>query len=162
MNGERKFGFPPVYDKNSRILILGSFPSVKSREIQFYYGHKQNRFWKTLCGYFGVNVPETVDAKRAFLLSHGVALWDIAEACEIDGSSDASLRNAEIVDLTPIFEVAKIEKIFLNGATAYKLFLERYADLTIPYEKLPSTSPANPRFSERTWQEALDKIFTLK
>lgn len=162
MTGERKFGFAPVYDERSRVLILGSFPSVKSREIRFYYGHKQNRFWKTLCGYFGVNIPESAENKREFLLAHGVALWDITEACEIDGSSDASLRNAKIADLTPLLSAAPIQKILLNGTTAYRLFCQRYADLHIPYEKLPSTSPANPRFSERAWIEALDGIFTAR
>ena len=89
-----KMGFDPVYDENSRVLILGSFPSVKSREISFYYGHKQNRFWGMLCGYFSQEIPQTVEEKRALLLKHNVALWDVIAACDITGSSDSSIKNA--------------------------------------------------------------------
>ena len=152
-------GFPPVYDTNSRVLILGSFPSVKSREIQFYYGHKQNRFWKTLCEYFNERIPQDVEGKRTFLLRNHIALWDVAQSCEIIGSSDASIKNVEVVDLTEIFESCKIEKIFLNGNLAYQLFLRKYENIEIPYQKLPSTSPANPRFSSQTWVNALDTVF---
>ena len=152
-------GFLPVYDTDSRVLILGSFPSVKSREIQFYYGHKQNRFWKTICGYFHEDIPQDVEGKRKFLLRNKVALWDIARACEIVGSSDASIKNVEVVDLSEILAKTKLEKIFLNGNLAYQLFLKEYEKLDIPYQKLPSTSPANPRFSSQVWTEALDGIF---
>ncbi len=148
-------GFPPVFDKNSRVLILGSFPSVKSREIQFYYGHKQNRFWKTVCGMFGEAVPETVDGKKAFLLKNGIALWDMVTECKIVGSSDASVKNAVVADLNVIFSAAKIEKILLNGSLAYKLFIDNYANVSIPYYKMTSTSPANPRFNEEDWIEKL-------
>ena len=104
-------GFPPVFNEESKVLILGSFPSVKSREISFYYGHKQNRFWKMLCGYFQENIPETIEGKKTFLLQRNIALWDIATACQIQGSSDASIKNAKIADLQPIFKVAKIKKV---------------------------------------------------
>ena len=156
-----KIGFPPVFDKDSKILILGSFPSVKSREISFYYGNKQNRFWKMLCGFFGVEIPDSLEKKKAFLLKKGIALWDMVTACEIHGSSDASVRNPEIADLNVIFSVAKIEKILLNGSLAYDLFIKNYEKITIPYEKMPSTSPANPRYNQEMWDKALREVFGL-
>ena len=109
---QREIGFPPVYNQHSKVLILGSFPSVKSREIAFYYGHKQNRFWKTVCGYFHEEIPQTTEGKRDFLLRNKIALWDIALSCDIVGSSDASIKNADIADLSEIIATAKIEKIF--------------------------------------------------
>ena len=161
MKGElqRETGFPPVYNKDSRVLILGSFPSVKSREIAFYYGHKQNRFWRTICGYFHEEIPQTTEEKLEFLLRNRIALWDIALSCDIVGSADSSIKNAEIADLSEIFSTAKIEKIFLNGNLAYQLFLKKYANIDIPYQKLTSTSPANPRFSAQIWRTALDTVF---
>ena len=156
-----KMGFPPVYDKESRVLILGSFPSVKSREISFYYGHKQKRFWKILCGFFQEEIPETVEGKKQFLLTHKIALWDIATACEVQGSSDASIKNAEIADLQPIFMAAKIEKVLLNGTLAYDLFVSKYANIAISYQKMPSTSPANPRYEKEIWWRALNDVFKL-
>lgn len=156
-----KIGFAPIYDRHSRILILGSFPSVKSREIEFYYGHKQNRFWRTVCGFFGESVPDSVEGKKEFLLRRGIALWDMAVACEIEGSADASIKNAELADLTEILSTAKIESILLNGTLAYELFLKKYGDLGIGYQKLPSTSPANPRFSEECWRRALNDVYGI-
>ena len=155
----KKTGFPPIYDKNSRVLILGSFPSVKSREIEFYYGHKQNRFWGMLCGYFAEEIPATVEKKKEFLLHRGIALWDMVASCYIVGSSDNSVREAEIVSLTEIFENTKIEKILLNGSLAYQLFLEKYAGIEIPYQKMLSTSPANPRYHKEEWWNVLDSVF---
>ena len=152
-------GFPPVYDERSRVLILGSFPSVKSREISFYYGNKQNRFWKMICAFFKETIPATVDGKRDFLLRNKIALWDMATACEIEGSADASIKNAQIADLNEIFKSAKIEKILLNGTLAYDLFMQKYAATTIPFVKMPSTSPANPRFDENIWHKELYEIF---
>ena len=154
-------GFPPVYDKNSRVLILGSFPSVKSREISFYYGNKQNRFWKTVCGFFKENIPETVDGKKEFLLRNNIALWDMATSCEIEGSSDSSVKNATIADLTKILATAKIDKILLNGALAYDLFMQKYAQIGIPYVKMSSTSPANPRFNPKIWEKELYEVFRV-
>lgn len=155
----KKTGFPPIYDKNSRVLILGSFPSVKSREIEFYYGHKQNRFWGMLCGYFAEEIPATVEKKKEFLLRRGIALWDMVASCYIVGSSDNSVREAETVSLTEIFENTKIEKILLNGSLAYQLFLEKYAEIDIPYQKMLSTSPANPRYNKEEWWNVLDSVF---
>jgi len=159
MGQDRKIGFPPVYNEASKVLILGSFPSVKSREIAFYYGHKQNRFWKMIATYFREDIPLSVEDRKAFLLRNHIALWDIATACEIKGSADASIKNAEIADLSEILDVAKVELVLLNGTLAYNLFLQKYADLVIPYEKMPSTSPANPRYDEKAWQKALDIVF---
>ncbi len=154
-------GFPPVYDKNSRVLILGSFPSVKSREISFYYGNKQNRFWKTVCGFFQENIPETVDGKKEFLRRNNIALWDMATSCEIEGSADSSVKNAEIADLSKIFSTAKIERILLNGTLAYDLFMQKYAQIAIPYVKMSSTSPANPRFNPKIWEKELYEVFRV-
>ena len=140
---------------------MGSFPSVKSREIDFYYGHKQNRFWKMLCGYFGEEIPETTDGKREFLNRNKIALWDMVVSCEIKGSADASVKNAVTADLNEIFKNANIEKILLNGTLSYDLFMKSYANLTIPYEKMPSTSPANPRYDESAWRRALDEVFRI-
>lgn len=156
-----KMGFSPVFNEESKVLILGSFPSVKSREISFYYGHKQNRFWKMLCGYFQENIPETIEGKKTFLLQRNIALWDIATACQIQGSSDASIKNAMIADLQPIFKVAKIKKVLLNGTLAYDLFLSKYESIEFPYQKMPSTSPANPRYNQEIWWRALNDVFQL-
>ncbi len=160
---EQKTGFPPVFDENSKVLILGSFPSVKSREISFYYGNKQNRFWKMLCGYFGQDVPQSNEEKIRFLQDKGVALWDMVTVCYIDGSADASLRCLETANLEEVFAKCKIKKVLLNGSLAYQLFTEKYANIDIPYEKMPSTSPANPRYDEEVWRRALDDVFaTIK
>ena len=161
MDTERKTGFAPVFDKESKLLILGSFPSVKSREIAFYYGHKQNRFWRTVCGYFHEEIPPTVEGKKDFLYRRKIALWDMAVSCRIQGSSDASVKEAEIADLDEIFSKTKIQKILLNGSLSYELFIRKYADIAVPYVKMPSTSPANPRFSEEKWREELDDVFGI-
>ena len=134
----------PVYDEHSRVLILGSFPSVKSREAEFFYGHPQNRFWKVLAAVFHREIPGTVEEKRALLLEEGVALWDVIASCEITGSSDSSIRNVVPNDLTPILETARIEAIYVNGKTAEKYY-KKYL-LPITHREavcLPSTSPAN-------------------
>ena len=136
--------FPPLYDENSKILILGSFPSVKSREAMFFYGHPQNRFWKVTSRIFGCPVPETIDEKKEFLLSNKIALWDVISSCEIKGSSDSSIKNAVPNDLSEIFEKAVIKHIFVNGKTAEKYY-NKYTKNVIGKAAvcLPSTSPAN-------------------
>lgn len=135
---------PPVWNADSRILILGSFPSVKSRESGFFYGHPQNRFWRVTAAVFGCAVPESIAEKRAFLLANCVALWDVIASCEIVGSSDASIRSAVPNDLSPILSGAKIEHIFTNGGTADALYSRHLLPKTgIPAVRLPSTSPAN-------------------
>ena len=138
---------PPVYDARSRVLILGSFPSVASRETAFFYGHPQNRFWRVLGAVFGEDVPADVDGKRAFLLAHRVALWDVIAECEITGSADASIRGAAANDLSPIFETAPIERVFTNGQTAHKLYARHLAPRFGEDTPLPSTSPANASWS---------------
>ncbi len=140
--------FPPVYDTCSRILILGSFPSVKSRETRFFYGHPQNRFWKVLAAVTEDDVPQTVPQKKAFLLRHGIALWDVIAECEIMGSSDSSIRNAVPVDLSLILEKAPIQSIYTNGNKAYELYQRYlYPATARACKKLPSTSPANAAYS---------------
>ena len=140
--------FEPVYDERSRILILGSFPSVKSREQRFYYGHPQNRFWKVLSAVTDAPVPETIPEKEAFLLNHGIALWDVIARCEIIGSSDASIRNAEPTDLRLILDHASIRRIYCNGAAAHRLFQKYQRPICgMDAVRLPSTSPANAAWS---------------
>ena len=112
-------GFSPVFDENSRVLILGSFPSVKSRRVSFYYGNKQNRFWPMLERYFGESAGLDAAQRKAFVLRHGIALWDIVVACTIQGSADASIRDAELADLDEVLRAAPIRRILLNGGTAY-------------------------------------------
>ncbi len=143
--------FPPVFDESSEILVLGSFPSVKSREQGFYYGHPRNRFWKVLAAVFGAEEPQGIDAKTAFLLKHKIALWDVVASCEITGSSDASIKNAVGNDLDVILSAAPIRKMFANGKTAEAL----YRRLLLPrfgreIMVLPSTSPANAACSVET------------
>ena len=148
MNGAIIHPIPPVFDKNSRILILGSFPSVKSRETGFFYGHPQNRFWKVVSALFGEETPRTVEEKKDFLIRNRIALWDVLHSCEIRGSSDASIKNAVPNDLSVILGAADIKAIFTNGGTAYKYYV-RYAlpSTGRPADPLPSTSPANAAWS---------------
>ncbi len=143
-----KHPIAPVFDANSKVLILGSFPSVKSREQGFFYGHKQNRFWQVLAKVFNKIVPETIAEKREFLSSIGVAVWDVISECEITGSADGSIKNVKPNDLSVILNEAKIEKIFVNGKTAAKYYEKYiYDDIKIKADILPSTSPANAAWS---------------
>ncbi|MEE1356569.1 MAG: DNA-deoxyinosine glycosylase [Clostridia bacterium] len=138
----------PIYDENSKVLILGSFPSVKSREDNFYYAHKQNRFWKVLATIFGTDVPLEEKQKADFLLFHQIALWDVIRECDIIGSSDSSICNAVVNDISIITERANIDAIFLNGKTAEKLYNKYlYPKTNIKTYVLPSTSPANASYS---------------
>ena len=141
--------FPPLYDSDSTILILGSFPSVKSREQMFFYGHPRNRFWKVTAAVFGEEkVPGTIEEKKEFLRTHHIALWDTIASCEITGSSDASIRHAQPNDLAPIFEAAHIRAVFTNGAASHKLYCRYQEPVTgRPAVRLPSTSPANAAWS---------------
>ena len=136
--------FPPIYDKNSRVLILGSFPSVKSREQQFFYGHPQNRFWKVISAVFSKPLPHNIDEKRHLLLSCGVALWDVVYSCDVSGSSDSTIKNVVPNDILAILEASDIRHIFVNGKTAEKLYNKYIKSKTcIEAICLPSTSPAN-------------------
>ena len=137
----------PVYDRNSRILILGSFPSAKSREIGFFYGHPQNRFWKLLSALYEEELPRSVEEKKTLLLRHGIALWDVIGSCEIEGSSDASIKNVAPNDIRLILDAAKIQVIYTAGKTAKKYY-DKYALPKTQREAicLPSTSPANAAY----------------
>ena len=143
-----KHPFPPLYNSNSKILILGSFPSVKSREQLFFYGHPQNRFWKVLSQIFETPVPVSIEEKKEFLLNNGIALWDVIASCDIEGSSDSSIKNVTANNLLIILDNSKIEKIFVNGKTAEKYY-NKYTKNIIKREAvcLPSTSPANAAWS---------------
>ena len=140
--------FPPLYNKDSKILILGSFPSVKSREQNFFYGHPQNRFWKVISAVLECETPKTVEEKKRILLENGIALWDVIASCEITGSSDSSIKNVRVNDLSAILNEADIKQIFVNGKTAEKYF-NTYTKSKINREAicLPSTSPANAAYS---------------
>ena len=136
--------FEPVYDKASEILILGTLPSVKSRENNFYYGHKQNRFWKVLATLLKEPVPDTIEEKKAMLLAHRIALWDVIQSCDIKGSSDSSIRNVVPNDIRPILKTADIRQIYVNGGTAEKLYKKYiFPETGRAAVRLPSTSPAN-------------------
>lgn len=138
---------PPIYDENSRILILGSFPSVKSRESQFFYGHPQNRFWKVLAEIFGEEIPVSVEEKKKLLLDNHVAVWDVIASCTIEGSSDSSIKDVLPNDLSSILNAADIRQIYCNGGTSYRLFC-KYCEPVLKRAavKLPSTSPANASY----------------
>lgn len=139
-----KHPFPPLYDENSKVLILGSFPSVKSREEMFFYGHLQNRFWKVIAAVCNTDTPVTVEEKKKLLHENHIALWDVIASCDITGSSDSSIKNVKANDLTVILKSADIKQIFVNGKTAEKYY-NKYIRDTIGREAvcLPSTSPAN-------------------
>ena len=160
MKSELVHPFPPLYDEHSRILILGSFPSVKSREQMFFYGHPQNRFWRVLATVLGCETPQSIPEKRAMLLSHRVALSDSIARCEIEGSSDASITGVVPNDLTPIFAAADIRQVFCNGRKSHEMY-RRYLEPVYGRTAicLPSTSPANAAWSlERlteAWRAAL-------
>ena len=157
---------PPLYNENSKILILGSFPSVKSRETEFFYGHPQNRFWKVMAALFREKIPESTEEKKSLLLSHGVALWDAVYSCDIVGSSDSSIKNVIPNDILFILSKTSVSKIFLNGKTAekyYKKYIEK--DVDIKAVCLPSTSPANASVSLdeliKKWSVIINQVFDL-
>lgn len=152
-------GFPPFFDGGSRVLILGSFPSVKSREVSFYYGNKLNSFWRILASFFKEELPVSVQDKRDFLSRHNIALWDMVQKCTIKGSSDAAIKNFTVVNLQEVLQNCPIEFILLNGGKASQLFERHYKDIGIPYIKLPSTSPANTKPKEGIWHDALRRAF---
>lgn len=140
--------FAPVVDAGCHTLILGSFPSVKSRENAFYYGHPQNRFWRMLAAVYGEAVPGSIREKQALLLRHHLALWDVIAACEITGSSDASVRNAVPVEIARVTAVAPIRRVICNGALAAKLYRQHLQAVTgVAAVAAPSTSPANAAWS---------------
>lgn len=153
--------FEPVYNEESKVLILGTFPSVKSREQGFYYGHPQNRFWKLLAQICQCPVPESIEAKKKMLLDNHIAIWDVIASCKIVGSSDSSIKDVVPTDLSRVLEAAPIERIYANGATAAKLYEKYQKDRTSrEIIKLPSTSPANAAWNmERlyeAWKDCID------
>ena len=153
----------PVYDNHSKILILGSFPSVKSRESGFFYGHPRNRFWKILAALYGEETPETVEEKKRFLLKNHIAVWDVIERCEITGSSDTSIRDVIPNDIGRILKETEIERIFVNGKTAekyYRKYLEKKTGIKAVC--LPSSSPANAAKTlddlVREWRALMEEV----
>ena len=149
----------PVFDTESRVLILGTMPSPKSREVQFYYGHPQNRFWRVLAAVLGEEVPQSVPEKEAMLLRHRIALWDVLAECEITGASDSSIRNPVANDLSVILDHAPVQAVFTTGATAWKLYTRLQKPHTgIEAVRLPSTSPANCAVKMEALTEAYKAI----
>lgn len=153
-------GFAPVFDEDSRVLILGSMPSAASRKAGFYYGHPRNRFWRGIACVLGRDVPQTIEEKRGLLLANHIALWDVVSSCDIQGSQDASIRNVSPNDLSRVISVAPIRKVLLNGAKAYSLYDKLCrSHYQLPCQRLPSTSGANASCSFETlcrvWGEAL-------
>lgn len=154
--------FPPLFCGESDTLILGSFPSVKSREAMFFYGHPQNRFWKLAAMLFGEPVPETIEEKTALILNNRLALWDSIKSCTITGSSDSSVRDVVPNDLSLIFENSRVNRVFCNGALSYKMYMKYiFPETNVKAVKLPSTSPANAAFSidrlYEHWKIILDR-----
>ena len=147
--------FEPIYDQNSKVLVLGSFPSPKSRELGIYYGHPKNRFWKVLSLVFEESFPETIEEKRYFILKHHIALWDVIESCEIEGASDSSISNVRINDIQSLLEKTKIKAIITTGKKADALY-KKYCEKEIGIKSicLPSTSPANCAIKEKELIEA--------
>jgi len=139
---------PPVYDENTKVLILGSFPSVKSREAKFFYMNPKNRFFQVLSALLEENlVVASIEEKVRILLKHGIGIFDVIKSCKIKGSQDASITDVEVNDLETIIRETKVEKIFLNGNLAYKLFLKYFSQFSHIAHPLPSTSPANAQYN---------------
>ena len=160
--------FEPVYNVRSRALILGTWPSPKSREMAFYYGHPQNRFWPMMAALTGEPVParEDIEAKKQIILRHGLALWDTLERCTITGAADASIKDAVPNDIAALLAKAPIEAVFCNGATAHRIYTKYLLPVSgIPAVKLPSTSPANaacrPEKLREVWGAALKDYITV-
>lgn len=147
--------FKPIFQSDAKILILGSFPSVKSREQAFYYGHPQNRFWRIIASVTKEDIPQTIADKQALLYRKKIALWDVVYQCEIIGSKDQSIKNEKPNDLSIIFSQAPIQRVYTNGQAAGKLYKKYFQeDMDCEMTVLPSTSPANATYSfERLVQE---------
>lgn len=151
--------FDAFFDKDSRVLILGTIPSPKSREQGFYYGHPQNRFWKVLADVLGEEFPQTVEERKVFLKRNHIALWDVLESCEIKGASDVSIRNARPNDMNRILQAADIRAIFTTGAKAAQLYKKLcFPEYGVEAVRLPSTSPANCGCSYEKLREAYSQI----
>lgn len=151
MKRQKVVGFEACYNKDSKILILGSFPSVISREVSFYYGNPRNRFWSILAEAFNCAVPHTRAEKIDFVLSRNLALWDVVKECTIEGSKDTSIRDIVVADIEKIIKVSNIKYILLNGNKSAEIFYKNYPKLKDIAIKLPSTSPANVRLDKNIW-----------
>ena len=151
-------GFEPVFDKNSKVLILGSFPSVKSRQDGFYYGNKRNRFWQVISEFFCEPLPTTTEQKIAMLNAHNIALWDIVEKTDIKGSADSDIKNFKVADLKKVLDFCQISFIICNGKKSWQIFSANY-DLPQRVFVLPSTSPANVSFKKKEWVLAFKEIY---
>ena len=154
--------FEPVWDENSKVLVLGTFPSVKSREYGFYYGHPQNRFWKVAAAITKQNVPVTIEDKKKLLLGSNIAVWDVIARCSIKGSSDSSIKDVTVNNLPPLLAGSRITQIYANGAKAYELYMKySYQETGMEIIKLPSTSPANAVYTleklVNAWSVLVDK-----
>ena len=149
--------FPPVFNERSRVLILGTIPSPKSRERGFYYMHPQNRFWKMICAVLNEKLPSDIEGRKMLCLSFGIALWDVLESCEISGAEDSSIKNAVPNDLRRIIDNCPIRAVFTTGKKAHALYAKHFADL-MPDVCLPSTSPANRTISEEKMLEEYKQI----
>ena len=152
---------PPTFDERSRVLVLGTMPSPRSREVGFNYGHPRNRFWPVMAALAGEDVPATTEDRRAFCLRHGIALWDVLASCDIRGASDTSIRNARPNRLSLVTRAAPIRAVFCTGAKAYELYqrLGCEQECGLPATKLPSTSPANAAWSLDRLIEAYATVF---
>lgn len=152
---QRVKGFEPFANADSEVLVLGSFPSVKSRAQCFYYGNPQNAFWRIIASYFNEPVPHNIQDKQSLLCRRRIALWDIVTECEIVGSQDSTITNFKVANLQEVFTNSPIKAIIVNGGRAYSIFAKHYKNLQIPVFALPSTSPANTRRKDDEWFAAL-------
>lgn len=161
MNALLHHTIEPIYDEHSEILLLGSFPSVKSRAATFYYAHPQNRFWQVIAALTHEPLPHSILEKKALLLRNHLALWDVIASCEITASSDSSIRHVTPNDLTPILTHTNLRAIFCNGSAAWQLYQKYLLPQTgIPAGKLPSTSPANAAWRLPQLIDAWQVLFT--
>lgn len=150
---------PPVYDSSSKVLILGTMPSPKSREVGFYYSHPQNRFWKVLAQVFSVEIGQDISSRTEFILQNHLALWDVLAECEIDGAQDSTIKNAKPNNLEPILAQSSIQAIFTTGRTAFSLYQKYlYPQIGKPALLLPSSSPANCRIKMEDMVKAYSAI----
>lgn len=148
MDNRKAHPVPPIFNEDSNILILGTFPSVKSREGEFFYHHPQNRFWRVISAVYNERQPETIAEKKALLIRNYIAVWDVVQSCEITGSADSSIKNVIPNDLAPIIQLADIQRIYANGGMAYRLYNKyMYDNIGMEIIQLPSTSPANASYS---------------
>ncbi|MDE5789009.1 MAG: DNA-deoxyinosine glycosylase [Clostridia bacterium] len=156
---DKVVGFAPFFHSDSKVLILGSFPSVKSRAVEFYYGNPQNAFWRIVSSFFGEPLPRSIEDKKDFLTRNKIALWDIVTECEITASRDDTIKNFKVANLAEVLQNSQVKCILINGGTAYKIFKKHYGGLDEMIINLPSTSPANTRRKDDEWYAALRRAF---